>query len=117
MSKILEKRIVPVMNPTANQKAVLAKIKAAATPKTAAADISKTSNLAAARDMLERLGMIELNDDGATLTDDGEQVLLDQNLADESGQLTPEGEKAAFGDKPEGQMESFSLLRNLNEYE
>ncbi|KKM64818.1 hypothetical protein LCGC14_1497590, partial [marine sediment metagenome] len=37
---ILERKIIPVTHPTDNQKAVLAKIIAAATPQLAAADIS-----------------------------------------------------------------------------
>ena len=117
MSSILEKRIVPVIRPTQNQKSVLAKIKAAATPKTAAADISKTSNLTAARDMLEKMGLITISqEEGAVVTDEGEQVMIDQNLVDESGELTDEGNKAAFGDeKPQEEMEeSYSFIRSIN---
>ena len=82
---ILEKPIVPVMNPTENQKAVLTKIVAAETPKLAAADISKSSNLVSARDMLKKLGFITLDDEGAALTDEGTKVTTDQGLTDDMG--------------------------------
>ena len=81
----------------------MAKILAAATPKLAAADISENPNLAAARDMLERLGLIELNDEGAFLTDTGNEIMVNQNLATPDGQLTDDGMEAAHGkDAPPG---------------
>lgn len=102
---ILEKPIVPVINPTENQKAVLAKIVAAETPKLAANDISKNRNLVVARDMLKKLGFITLDDEGATLTDEGTKVLTDQGLADDMGELTDSGRKVAFADDPEKEAE------------
>jgi len=98
---LLEKPIVPVMNPTENQKAVLTKIVAAETPKLAAADISKSSNLVSARDMLKKLGFITLDDEGAALTDEGTKVATDQGLTDDMGELTDTGRKIAFADDPE----------------
>ncbi len=95
---ILERKIVPVTHPTANQKAVLAKIISAATPQLASADISDTPNLAAARDMLEKMGLISLDSEGAHLTDAGHEVLVNQNLATQDGQLTDDGQKAAYGE-------------------
>ena len=114
MSKILEKRIVPVMNPTENQKSVLAKIKAAATPKTAAADISTDTNLTAARDMLIKMGFITLDQEGAQVTPEGDQLMQDQGLTDEMGELTDEG-RAHAGGVAQQPMEGYSLLRNMNE--
>lgn len=98
---ILERRIIPVTQPTESQKSVMAKIVAAATPQLAAADISDTPNLAAARDMLEKMGLIVLDDQGAHLTDQGEQVMTDHNLTSPSGGLTDVGQKAAYGDEAE----------------
>ncbi len=98
---ILERRIIPVTHPTENQKAVMAKIVAAATPQLAAADISEDPNLSAARDMLEKMGLIVLNDEGAHLTDRGNEVMVNQNLASADGGLTDDGQSAAYGDEAE----------------
>ncbi len=95
---ILERKIIPVTHPTDNQKAVLAKIIAAPTPQLAAADISDTPNLSAARDMLDKMGMITLDSEGAHLTDEGNQMMVDQNLATPDGQLTDDGQTAAYGE-------------------
>ena len=96
---ILERKIIPVTHPTDNQKAVLAKITAAPTPQLAAADISDTPNLAAARDMLVQMGLITLDEEGAHVTDAGNEVMVNQNLASPDGQLTDDGQQAAFGDE------------------
>jgi len=96
---ILERKIVPVTHPTDNQKSVLAKIASAATPQLAAADISDTPNLVAARDLLVQMGLIELDMNGAHITDQGQQVMVDQNLTDGGGNLTDDGQKAAYGDE------------------
>lgn len=96
-----------------NQKRVIAKILAAPTPKLAAEEISDGANMIKARDILMDLGLITFTlNDQAELTDKGQQVAQAENLADESGQLTPDGEKFAYtnefnaGDsdmsKPEG---------------
>ncbi len=107
---ILERRIVPVTHPTDNQKAVLAKITAAATPQLAAADISDTPNLVAARDLLVQMGLIELDMNGAHITDQGQQVMVDQNLADGGGNLTDDGQTAAYGDEAEDAAEPMGDL-------
>lgn len=99
--RITEKEILPITRPTDNQKAVLAKIVAAATPQLAAADISDTPNLVAARDMLDKLGLIDIDNEGAHITDLGNEVLVNQNLATADGQLTTDGQKAAYGDEAE----------------
>jgi hypothetical protein len=91
--------VTTLTRPTDNQKAVLAKITAAATPQLATADISDTPNLVAARDMLDRLGLIDIDDEGAHITDLGREVMVNQNLATADGQLTDDGQKAAYGDE------------------
>jgi len=98
---ILERKIIPVTHPTDNQKAVLAKIVAAPTPQLAAAEISDTPNLAAARDMLEKMGLITLDDEGAHVTEQGNEVMVNQNLATPDGQLTDDGQTAAHGEDAE----------------
>ncbi len=96
---ILERKIIPVTHPTDNQKSVLAKITASATSQLAAADISDTPNLVAARDLLVQMGLIELDDEGAHLTDQGQQVMVDQNLTTPDGSLTDDGQEAAYGEE------------------
>ncbi len=108
---ILEDRTNAIISPTDNQKRVLTVIKASATPQVAASEISKGQNLLAARDMLVRLGLVKLENNGAFLTPEGEELLQNQNLTDESGSLTPDGEKYAF---PEGKPQTESLLQSLN---
>lgn len=83
-----------------NQKRVIAKIIAAPTPKVAAEEISNGINLKQARDALVDLQLvIQSLDDHAELTDKGRQLAQDENLADENGQLSPEGEKFAYTDE------------------
>ena len=98
-NKILENRIQPITRPTDNQKAVLSKITAAATPQLALADIADTPNLVAARDLLVQMGLIDIDDEGAHITDQGNEVMVNQNLATADGQLTDDGQKAAYGDE------------------
>ena len=79
-----------------NQKRVIAKIIAAPTPKVAAEEISNGVNLKQARDTLVDLGIVmQTLDDHAELTDAGRKLAQDENLTDESGQLTPDGERYA----------------------
>lgn len=83
-----------------NQKRVIAKIIAAPTPKVAAEEISNGVNLKQARDALVDLQLVKQSlNDHAGLTDKGRQLAQEENLADESGQLTPDGEKWAFTDE------------------
>lgn len=83
----------------------MAKIVSSATPQLAAADISDTPNLVAARDLLVQMGLIELDMNGAHITDQGQQVMVDQNLTDGGGNLTDDGQKAAYGDEAEDAAE------------
>jgi hypothetical protein len=83
-----------------NQKRVIAKIIAAPTPKVAAKEISDGATMVKARDILMDLGLITVAlDDRAELTDNGRRVAQSENIADESGNLTPDGEKYAFTDE------------------
>jgi hypothetical protein len=80
-----------------NQKRVIAKIVAAPTPKVAAEEISNGVNITQARDALVDLGLVMFTlNDHAELTDKGQQVAQEENLVDDGGQLTPEGEKHAY---------------------
>jgi hypothetical protein len=88
-------RVLSTVSLTSNQKRVLAKIIASPTPKVAGEEISGDQNLIAARDQLAELGAIEHVGGEASLTDKGEQLAREDNITDEGGQLTPDGEKLA----------------------
>lgn len=133
-------RLLNTLRPTTFQKQVLAHITGAPTPKLAAANIATNRNLMAARDMLAKLGIITYSDAGAALTDKGITLATEENITDETGQLTDEGSKliAPPGQEQPGQeqqppadptniepgpdatgvggdvsLESFSLLKEL----
>ncbi len=114
--RILEDRVATIISPTNTQKAVLTKIKSAPTPEVAATEISKGNHLLTARDMLVKLNLITVDNNKAEITSQGEDVMKNQNLVDDMGELTDEGQKHAYGDKkkpapgpvPEG------LIRLLN---
>lgn len=141
MEVIKEKRVLTTLELTDMQKQVLGKIMIAPTPSVAAQNIAKDQKMITARDILSHLGLIEVSDEnGASVTDKGKQVMTDQGLMDQSGGLTDEGNKFAYGDsgKPssqapvpqppeedlddvlgsdESQMptESFNLLKDLSD--
>lgn len=48
-------------------------------------------NLLGARDALSKIGLIEMTDSSLTVTEQGEQVMRDEFLIDESGQPTEKG--------------------------
>lgn len=125
-------RIMSAVHPTDNQKRVLAKIIAAPTPAVGAQSISGDANLIAARNMLMKMGLITFASGEANVTDSGMQVAADENVTDESGQLTQVGQELAYTDAlgksdsdqaggspatevnpPPQQMESFRLLKQL----
>ena len=75
---------------------VIAKIVASQdVPARAAAEISANTNMIAARNLLMKLNVITYTDNSASLTDIGQQLARDQNIVDEGGQLTDEGNKLA----------------------
>lgn len=124
-------RIMSAVHPTTNQKRVLAKIVAAPTATVAAEEISKDANIVSARNMLMKLGMINFANNEASLTQQGTQVATEENIIDQGGQLTPQGQELAYtdtmgqtdsddaGEQQDGgqlgmpPMESVSLLKQL----
>lgn len=129
-------RLLSAVHPTMNQKRVLAKIIAAPTATVAGEELSKDPNLVAARNMLMKLGVISLVNNEATLTDKGQQIATEENICDQSGQLTQVGQQLAYtnsknqpdGDQTAAQqqppapppsaggmpsLESYSLLKHL----
>lgn len=83
---------------TDNQKRAMARIIAAPTTKVAADEVSRDSNMIGARNTLINLGLIHFANDDAAVTEKGLQVMKDQALVDETGQLTPDGEELAHTD-------------------
>jgi len=82
------------------QKQVIALIVAARTPKVAAVDIAANHNLQTARDILAKLGVITFTDADAHLTDKGTQLAVEEDIADESGQLTDAGQALVGNNTP-----------------
>lgn len=80
---------------SSNQKKVLAKIIASATPKLAGEAINGDRNLVAAREQLAKLGAIEFVGSEASVTDIGERLAREENLIDEMGELTTDGQAFA----------------------
>ena len=112
MDLINEKRTFNTLRLTDNQKKVMTRIISSATEKLAAQEISKGRALITARDILVKLQMIDFRDGYAALTSDGEKLMKDYNLVDETGQLTDDGNEFAY-DKEE-QPVTESLIKQIN---
>lgn len=77
------------------QKLVMAKIKASANANVAAEQARNSPNMASAQQTLSKLGLVDVNDEGATITDKGIKTMTDENLLDDAGSLTPDGQRYA----------------------
>jgi len=95
MKNLTETKILTNVHLSDAQKLVMAKIKAAANANVAAEQARNSTNLAAAQKSLSKLGLVQVDDTGATLTDKGIKTMTDENLMDESGELTTEGQRYA----------------------
>lgn len=102
---------------TVTQKAILAVIYNAPTPEVAFASTNGTSALVTARNLLERLGLIQVAGNKAGLTDSGKQAVAANNIADETGQLTDDGaaliDTLNAGRDASNVAEGFTLLKSL----
>jgi predicted transcriptional regulator len=80
---------------TQTQKVVMLTIKTASSSRVAYHEITNTENDIGATDILVDLELIEINDQSGTveITDKGLQVLKDEQLIDDSDQLTTMGQK------------------------
>lgn len=93
-----------------NQKRVLVRVSQAPTGLLGATEAGRDEKLATARDMLVKLGLLDYDGDVATVSDDGMKAMQDENLVDESGDLTDEGQKWLDDDeKPAG-----GLMKDIN---
>lgn len=93
-------RIIQSVHLSDIQKEVLAKIKASPNPHLAWEAISNAeddidNNFAAAKQMLVDLQLVIDDNDGLEVTQKGLEVMADEGLADESGELTPDGQQVA----------------------
>ena len=77
---------------TDTQKGLLITIQVAATPEQAYELSNGSSNSTAARDELVRLNLINVNSSQIQLTPNGRNALIANNLTDEMGHLTSEGD-------------------------
>lgn len=116
MISLFEKRLESIRL-TTNQKKVMTRILAAPTEQVAAEQASKGRNLVAARDMLSKLGMIAFEEHRASVTDDGMEVMKRENLIDDMGELTEDGNEFAYdpGEAPPVSGTLESLMPRINE--
>lgn len=105
---------------TTTQKSVLLSIYAAPTPETAYDATTGADNAAASKQSLRTLGLIVVDDVNgrAGVTDKGQEALANNNLIDDVGQLTDEGQKVLDQSEAvkadfENATESFSILKKL----
>lgn len=119
-----------------NQKQLLVRIQSAATPLLAGKECRNGQESMEAAKVLIDLGLITYSNEECVITDVGTNKMTDENLIDDSGQLTPYGTEVKANSKsntgaatapppppqPTGSektagadpFESFGLLRDLN---
>lgn len=90
-----------------NQKAVLLISFISATPMQAYETIIGNLGLISSRNILFRLGMINVTSNQLTITDLGKDELVNNNLIDENDQLTDDGRKLLSKIIPKDQEESY----------
>lgn len=87
-------RILSTIQPTANQLKVLAIIAAnQEKPNLAIQQLSHDQNLIAARNMLMQWNAIEFSTKQVSLTEIGSKIASDNDIIDDSGQLTDKGQQ------------------------
>ncbi len=102
---ITERRILTNIHLTDYQKKVLAKLHAANDEHDAYSDISIGDiNMIAARDTLEKIGLIDLDQsqETAMVTPQGTEAMQRENLLDDMGQLTDEAQQYIYDDEDQG---------------
>lgn len=102
-------RVLQTVHLSDYQKKVLAIVKASATPQVAFEELQKQppeeeQNIIGARDMLQKLGLVEIGPHSLEITPSGEKVMQDEYLVDEMGELTDEARK--FLDDASGNQEA-----------
>lgn len=101
------------------EKALIASISISPTPSMAYSAFTGARNSVEAANTLVRSGYIDIDrtNNQATLTDLGKEVLVSDNLTDESGQLTDRGEQLvnSYRRKQDGwkRFESFKYVNSV----
>ena len=101
---------------TATQKGILAILHNSPTPEAAFEATNGSPALITARNLLERLGLIQVAGVRAALTQAGQQAVTANNIVDETGQITDEGSAlidAINVRKTDKVTEDFGLLKSL----
>lgn len=115
IKEIMEAGVPPSL--TDVQKGMLVTIFTSATPLQAFDTSNGSRNTVAARDELVRMGLAAKHGNELGLTDEGQQALINNNLVDETGELTEEGQTQLDNfetNKTELiNLESFSLIKSL----
>lgn len=90
--KLLQELINPAtVSLTNTQQGCLIVIKMSATPEVAYESTNGSDQTVYARKALRTLGLVQIGGNKTALTQTGQQVLLNYNLTDETGQLTDRG--------------------------
>jgi len=103
MNIINEKEIETAISLGNTQKYVLAKLIASETEQMAYEAVSRGRNIVAARDQLAGQNLMFFDDENqsASITDVGTEVLKKEGLVDDMGQLTEQGNQFAYAESPE----------------
>jgi hypothetical protein len=98
---------------TATQKGILAVLHNSPTPEAAFEAINGSPALITARNLLERLGLLQVTGNKAMLTPAGRQAVVTNNIADQSGQITDDGAALIDAVNANRVAEGFELLKSL----
>lgn len=92
--KFLQEMINPnSISLTNNQMGVLITVKISPTPEVAYENTNGSESSVYARNSLRTLGLLQVGSNKTALTPAGEQVLINYNLVDETGQMTDHGQQ------------------------
>ncbi len=102
MNEINEVQILTNVRLSQAQKFILTKLMLPnATPLTSYEQTSDGKNIVANRDVLIKLGMVQVGQNEAQITEKGQSALQNEALIDDTGNLTQEGEQYAYAEKLE----------------
>jgi len=102
MDKINEVQILTNIRLSHAQKFVLAKLSLPeSTPLTAYSSISNDKNVVANRDVLVKLGMVQVGENEAAITEKGKDAMRNEGLTNDTGNLTDLGEQYAYAENLE----------------
>ena len=99
-------RVITTIHLSDIQKEVLCKVQASPNPQIAWETIADTEskvddNFSAAKDILGKLGLLNVGEGTLEVTEKGIQVMVDENLVDDMGELTDVGQQLADKNREE----------------